>query len=336
MTVWSRRWRLPLSRLIGILLIAATLSPGHAPAATLRGAGSDTMRGLMVRLGEELRRESAGDIELDYVVVGSATAPGRLIDDSADIVAMSRPMTADERDAFRRARSFEPLPIVVALDALGIYVHRDNPLRGITMQQLDAIFSTTRYCASGWFSDHKPIDEWSELSFTRLGKIRLFGRSTDSGTYDYFREVALCGGDFRPTMLEMQDSLSIIEAVASAPGGIGFAGVGFRDERVKLLALSPSSTFFESPYYSFIVQKFADSDDLEKRYGWVVRNKYPLSRELYLYLPTGADNKIAQAARQFAEFALSRPGQAAVHDAGYIPLPGKRLTREARSLREHP
>ena len=307
-----------------------------AVPATLRGAGSDTMHELMLRLGAEIAKRSEGAMTLDYVVVGSATAPGFLVDGSADIVAMSREMTTDERDAFRRSKSYEPLRIVIALDALGIYVHRDNPLRGITMQQLDAMFSTTRNCAQGLFSDSKPINEWSDLSFSRLGRIRLFGRSTDSGTYDYFREAALCGGEFRPTVLEMRDSAAIIEAVAADPGGIGYAGLGFRDDRVKLLALSPSSTFFEAPYYSYIVEKFAESDEFEKRYGWVVRGKYPLSRELYLYLPTGSENTITAMARQFAALALSQSGQAIVHEAGYIPLPAKRVKQETHRLEEQP
>ena len=119
----------------------------------------------------------------------------------------------------------------------------------------------------------------------------------------------------------MRDSAAIIEAVAADPAAIGYAGIGFRDQRVKVLALSPSSTFFEAPYYSYIVEKYAESDDFEKRYGWVVRGKYPLSRELYLYLPTGSGNKITAIARQFAAVALSRPGQALVHDQLIGPHP---------------
>ena len=324
-----------VTTLLRILLVAACLSSMiDARSSTLRGAGSDTMRALMIRLGEEFARHSNGEMALDYVVVGSAAAPGLLVDGTADIVAMSRGMTTDERDAFRRSKSHEPLRIVVALDALGIYVHRDNPLRGITMQQLDAMFSTTMKCSQGWFSDRQPSNEWSDLSFSTLGRIRLYGRSTDSGTYDFFRESALCGGAFRPAVLEMRDSAAIIEAVAADPAGIGYAGIGFRDERVKVLALSPSSTFFEAPYYSYTVEKYVESDDFEKRYGWVVRGKYPLSRELYLYLPTGSENKITATARQFAAVALSRPGQALVHEAGYIPLPAERVRREVRTLRK--
>jgi phosphate transport system substrate-binding protein len=315
-----------------VLIVAGLASSAAARPATLLGVGSDTMRELMSHWGDGLAAQSGDEVTLEYVAVGSALAPSQLVDGNADIIAMSRGMTVGERDAFRRSQASEPLRITVALDAVGIYVHRDNPLRGITMQQLDAMFSTSRKCAAGWFTDSEPIDEWSDLSFTNLGGIRRYGRSTDSGTYDFFREVALCGGDFRPEVLEMRDSAAIVEAVAKDPNGIGFAGIGFRDERVRVLALSPSSTFFEAPYYSYVVEKYRDSDDLEKRHGWVVRGKYPLSRELYLYLPSGSGNTISADAWRFADFALSREGQAAAHAAGFIPLPARMARHEARVL----
>ena len=322
-------------RPVRILIIVAV--SWLAPAAwtmTLYGSGSDTMRELMLRWGDALAADSGGELVLDYDTVGSAIAPGQLVEGRADIIAMSREMTAEERDAFRRARSFEPARFTVALDALAIYVHKDNPLRGVTMQQLDAMFSTTRRCGQGWFTDSDPIVEWGELSFTSLGRIALYGRSTDSGTYDYFREAALCGGEFRPEVLEMRDSEAIIEAVAANPNGIGYAGIGYQDDRVRVLALSPTSTFFEAPYYHHVVERYAESDDLEKRYGWVVRNKYPLSRKLYIYVPTGDDSRITEEARRFVDFALSPRGQEIVHEAGYIPLPMKIVSKQMQSLAE--
>ena len=317
-----------------ILFVALSWFASAASAITLYGSGSDTMRELMLRWANAIAADSGGELVLDYQSVGSAFAPGQLVDERVDIIAMSREMTADEREAFRRARFFEPVRFAVALDALAIYVHKDNPLRGITMQQLDAMFSTTRRCGRGWFSDSDPIVEWSELSFTRLGRIALYGRSTDSGTYDYFRDAALCGGEFRPEVLEMRDSKAIIEAVAANPNGIGYAGIGYLDGRVRVLALSPTSTFFEAPYYHHVVERYADSDDLEKRYGWVLRNKYPLSRKLYMYAPTGDDNRISVDARRFVDFALSPRGQEIVHEAGYIPLPTDLARVQRQNLAE--
>lgn len=242
-------------------------------------------------------------------------------------------MTFQEIEEFRRGHGYEPAVYRVAMDALAVYVHKDNPVNGLSMDQVDSIFSETRRCSRGFFSDGQRIEDWSDVSFSRLGTIELYGRDELSGTHAFFADTALCNGQFKDSIVEFQNSAAVVDAVARNPNAIGYAGIGYRTEGVRAVALSPQASSFEGAYYSYYVEQHRDDDDLERRYGWVVRGRYPLSRYLYLYVDAGNEETEALA-HAFIEFALSDEGQMIAHDAGFIPLPRAVAESERARLTE--
>ena len=177
----------------------------------------------------------------------------------------------------------------------------------------------------------QPIDNWSDLTFSLSGAIELYGRDELSGTNAFFVETALCDGQFRESIVQLEDSRSVVEAVAANPNAIGYTGIAYRTDGVRALALSPQASNFEGAYYSYYVDEHKVDDDLERRYGWVVRGKYPLSRYLYIYTDEGSGHTDATV-RAFVEFALSDIGQSLAHDVGFIPLPRRVLVAERARL----
>ena len=312
-----------------IFSLALTLfaASGHAqPAGTLTSVGSDTMRELMALWVNEFT-QAHPDVTFEIQSTGSGTAAEALIQHRSNLAPMSRMMTPEEEEAFRRSHGYEPTRYRVALDALALFVHADNPVRGLSMDQVDSIFSEDHGCHRGFFSDSGRIDDWSDVTFDRSGAIELYGRNELSGTYDFFVETALCNGRFKEGIVELEDSRSIVDAVAANPNAIGYAGIGYRTEGVRALALSPQASNFEGAYYSYYVEQYRDDDNLERRYGWVVRGRYPLSRYLHIYTDESSEHADATV-RAFMEFVLSDTGQVLAHDTGFIPLPGRVLESE--------
>lgn len=267
------------------------------------------------------------DVTFEIQARGSGTAAEALVQHRSNLAPMSRMMTPEEAEAFRQSHGYEPAPYRVALDALALFVHADNPVRGLSMDQVDSIFSEDHACHRGFFSDSGRIDDWSDVTFDRSGAIELYGRNELSGTHDFFVETALCNGRFKEDIVELEDSRSIIDAIAANPNAIGYAGIGYRREGVRALALSPQASNFEGAYYSYYVEQYRDDENLERRYGWVVRGRYPLSRYLYVYTDEGSDHADATV-RAFMEFVLSDAGQGLAHDTGFIPLPSRVLESE--------
>ena len=309
---------------IALTLFAAS---GHAQlAGSLTSVGSDTMRELMALWVDEFTQAHPG-VTFEIQARGSGTAAEALIRHQGNLAPMSRMMTPEEVEAFRQSHGYEPSRYRVALDALALFVHADNPVRGLSMDQVDSIFSEDHSCHRGFFSDSGRIDDWSDVTFDRSGAIELYGRNELSGTYDFFVETALCNGEFKDSIVELEDSRAIVDAVAANPNAIGYAGIGYRTDGVRAVALSPQASNFEGAYYSYYVEQYSDDPDLERRYGWVVRGRYPLSRYLYIYTDEGDDHADATV-RAFMEFVLSDTGQRLAHDTGFIPLPGRVLESE--------
>ena len=325
---------LALSRLI-LPVLACALIPAARAADGIVSVGSNTLEPVVRAWGEAFRKRHP-EIPFSMQANGTVTALPALTAGDSNLAPASRALTRKEAAAFEAAHGYAPTGFRVALDALAVYVHKDNPIKGLSMDQVDAIFSKTQACQRGLFADTGNFNSWSDLSFSGLGAIRRYGRNQLSGTYDYFRKNALCDGEFKDDVEELADSQAVIDAVAADPSAIGYAGIGYRSDGARAVALSPDSSYFDSPYYGYVVDRYADDPNLERRYGWVVRGRYPLSRYLYLYVNravtgSGDDGSFQDAVQQFVEFALSDEGQAIVHDAGFIPLPGRVLRRE-RSL----
>ncbi len=306
--------------------------PLYQPASaslegTLTSAGSNTLKEVMEAWGAGFTALHPG-VEKKFEALGSQTAPPALTEGRVLIAPMSREMTKGEKSAFEAAFGYKPTEITVALDALAVYVHKDNPVFGLAMGQLDQIFSSSHLCGG------KPITEWNELAVgTRtFGTIKVHGRNTVSGTYEYFRETALCGGAFRQDYVEHEDSEAVINAVAADMEAIGFAGLGYNRDDVRPIALARGSDPQYVRFFPIYVEKFADSDDPARRFAYVLDGRYPLSRPLFLYVNKAPGEALPELVRAFLDYVLSDQGQAVVQEIGYVPLPARTIRRERRKL----
>jgi phosphate transport system substrate-binding protein len=291
--------------------------PPYEPVAELQGkllsVGSDTLGRLMTRWAEAFTRHHPR-VGVEIHAAGSSTAPVALAQGAANLGPMSRPMDASERLAFENRRGHGPTAVRVALDGVALVVHGDNPVEGLTLPEVDAIFSVTRYCGRS-----RPVERWRELGVAgELGdrRPRAFGRTASSGTRGYFRERALCGGDYAPTVNERPGNGSVLQAVAASTSAIGYSSLAFRSARVRQV---PVATERGRPY----VLPLPES---------VARGEYPLSRTLYVYFDKPPGGLPAAVVREFLLFALSREGQRIVERTGLVPLPSEVVERERATV----
>lgn len=271
-------------------------------SGTLSSAGSDTLANLMTLWATGFKREYP-NVNIQIQAAGSSTAPPALTEQTASIGPMSREMKDNELQTFESRFGYKPTAIPVALDSLAVYVHRDNPIIGLTIGQLDAIFSATFRC-----SGNIAAMNWGDLGikgFWETQKIQLFGRNSVSGTYGYFKEVALCGGDFKSTVNEQPGSGSVVQAISNSVNGIGYSGIGYRTSGVKAvpIALTDNAPFIEANSVNSMT------------------GAYPLARYLLVYINKAPGVPLPPLEREFIRYALSTNGQASVLKDGYIPLP---------------
>jgi len=310
--------------------VAATLACGGATAraadtdATLRSVGSETMAALMARWAEAFARHGSGP-EVVVEARGSATAPQALARGESQLAPMSRAMTAEETAAFTRARGHPPLAVTVAWDAVAVFVNARNPLRGLTLRELDAVFSADAACGG------RPIRSWDALVLgpLRSRPVRTYGRDRLSGTRAFFGEAVLCGGRFREDLQAEEDSEAVVRAVARDPAGIGYSGVGFADEGVVVLAVARRE---DDPYVSVFVEPRADDPEPVDRFAWVLEGRYPLSRPLRIYVDKSPGEPLPAGLDAFLRFVLSDAGQESVEREGFVPLDAARLRRQRERL----
>ncbi len=282
-------------------------------SGNLSSVGSDTLNNLMTLWAEGFRKEYP-NIRIQVEGKGSSTAPPALIAGTAQVGPMSRPMKPTEIDEFEKKYGYKPSAVAVAIDALEVFVNKDNPLDELTIPQVDAIFSETRLCG-----ERSALTTWGDLGAKGAWAARpisLYGRNSASGTYGYFKEHALCKGDYRDTVKEQPGSASVVQGISSDSNGIGYSGMGYRTSSVKAVALAAKSG---SPYVA------ADPEN-------VYAGKYPLSRFLYLYVNKAPNKPLDPLVRQFLEYVLSRPGQEVVVKDGYLPLTAALAKREREKL----
>ncbi len=301
------------------LLAAAFGGTGVAAASeavlsgSLTSVGSDTASALVARWAGAFHTRHPG-VHVQIQGQGSASAPLALIEGAADIGSMSRPMSSAEQSRFVARYGYAPTHVVVAHDAIAVFVHPDNPLARITLAQLDAIFSETRRCGAPL-----AIRRWRDLATipdTRLADAALLatGRDSSSGTYEMFRESALCGGEYRADVIAWPGNGAIVATVAGNREAIGYAGVGYVNGLVKPLALAK------------------DADDAGTLPGLdsVTQGRYPLSRALYVYVNRPPGHALGPLPLAFLAYALSDDGQAQVRQEGFLPLnPDERATQRA-------
>jgi len=282
-------------------------------SGNLNSVGSDTLNNLMTLWAEGFRREYP-NVKAQIEGKGSSTAPPALIAGTAQIGPMSRAMKSSETDAFEAKFGHKPTQIAVALDGLAVYVHKDNPLESITLTQLDAVFSKTRQSGAP-----KDIRTWGDLGLTGAWASRpisIYGRNSASGTYGYFKEHALFGGDYKDTVKEQPGSASVVQGVTEDLNGIGYSGIGYRTSGVKALK----------------VAKAEGDTAYGVSYDEVVSGEYPLARFLYLYVNKTPNKPIDPLVGEFVKYVLSREGQQIVVKDGYLPLPDAVLEKERAKL----
>ena len=273
-------------------------------SGNLSSVGSDTLANLMTLWAEAYKKEYP-NVNIQIQAAGSSTAPPALTEGTANLGPMSRKMKDVELQAFEQKYGYKPTAIPVAVDALAVFVHKDNPIKGLTMAQVDAIFSSTRLC--GGKAD---VKTWGDLGVTgdlANKPVQLFGRNSVSGTYGYFKEEALCKGDFKPNVNEQPGSASVVQSISSSLNGIGYSGIGYKTASVKTVALA----------------KKEGGEFVEDNETNALNGTYPLSRFLYVYVNKAPNKPLAPLEAEFVKLVLSQAGQQVVVKDGYIPLPAK-------------
>jgi phosphate transport system substrate-binding protein len=281
-------------------------------SGNLSSVGSDTLNNLMTFWAEGYNKQYP-NVRIQIEGKGSSTAPPALISGTSQLGPMSRAMKAEEIDAFEKKYGYKPSVVKVALDGLGVWIHKDNPLDKLTLAQVDAIFSKTRKRGG------KDVKTWGDLGLTGEWKdkpISLYGRNSASGTYGYFKEHALDKGDFKDTVKEQPGSASVVQGVTEDRYAIGYSGIGYKTSGVKAIALQGN----DGQFYA------ADATD-------VYSGKYPISRFLYVYFNRAPNKPLDPLVREFLRYVLSREGQEVVIKDGFYPLLARTDGEELAKLR---
>ncbi len=318
---------LRIGKMVGMVMLIAwactskafarqDLPPNYQKATGIVGnllsVGSDTLAGMTTLWVEEFK-SIYPNINAQVQASGSSTAPPALTEQTAQFGPMSRRMRLKEIEAFESEHGYKPTALRVAIDAIGIFVHQDNPIEGLNFNQLDAMFSATLRCGERQF-----ITNWQQLGVQyewAKRNLQLFGRNSVSGTYGYFKSNALCGGDFKTRVNEQPGSASVVQSVASTISGIGYSGVGYRVAGVRLVSVAKSG-----------------SDYVEPTRDNIVSGKYPLSRYLYVYVNKHPDYPLAPIEAEFIRFIFSAQGQALVEKDGYVSISADFAAQELKKV----
>ena len=300
--------------IVAALLLAAAVAganslvdenlPSYKPvpgvSGNLKSEGSDTMNNLMTLWSEGFKRLYSS-VNPEIVGKGSSTAPPALISGTSTFGPMSRQMKAKEMDKFVKAFGYKATHLATSIDMLAVYVHKDNPIKGLSLKQVDAIFSKSR---KGGFS--KDIKTWGDVGLTGKWKnmpITLYGRNSASGTYGYFKKHALFKGDYKDSVKEQPGSSSVVTSIANDLGGIGYSGIGYKTADVNAVALSREGNDFIA----------ATPDN-------AYSGEYPLSRFLWLTVNYKPNSTLDPLRAEFIRYIFTKEGQEVVVKDGYFPV----------------
>ncbi|MCY4513996.1 MAG: phosphate ABC transporter substrate-binding protein PstS family protein [Candidatus Tectomicrobia bacterium] len=268
-------------------------------SGNINSIGSDTLNNLMTLWAESFRAIYP-NVNIQIEGKGSSTAPPALIEGTAQLGPMSREMKSSELDKFEKEFGYKPTPVRVAIDALAVFVHKDNPVEGLTLEQVDSIFSST-YKRGG-----TDIGVWGDAGLDgdwAARPVSLYGRNSASGTYGFFKSVALKKGDYKDTVKEQPGSSSVVQGVASDLGGVGYSGIGYKTSSVRALPIAD-----QGPMYEPNLENCLSGD-------------YPLARFLYIYVNKKPGAELDKLTFEFLNFINSKAGQEIVVKDGYFPLP---------------
>ena len=282
-------------------------------SGNVNSIGSDTLNNLMTLWAEGFRKQYP-NVKIQIEGKGSSTAPPALIEGTALLGPMSRMMKNTEVDAFERKFRYKPTAFPVAIDALAVYVNKDNPVQGLTMAQVDAIFSKSRR-----WGHPENIQLWKQAGLNDdLGNspISIYGRNSASGTYGFFKEHALKNGDYKDEVKEQPGSASVVQSVSEDQAGIGYSGIGYLTSNVRAVPLAEKDG---APLKEASQQ---NADD----------GSYPLWRHLYLYVNKAPNKPLDPIVGEFIKFIYSKEGQKVVVKDGFFPLKADTIEKELKKL----
>lgn len=304
-------------------------NPKTQISGTFKVQGSETMYPLMSRLAMEFQRRQP-KVAIDVKGGGSTKAVAEFLQPplsktgkvmlleeragSFKMIATSRELFDAELKEFVAQHGYEPTAVPVAVDAVALYVHKDNPVAGLTLDQVDAIFSTTRNRGQ-----KTAITQWGQLGLTdgwEKAPVQLYGRDRKSGTRAFFQDHCLAGGEFMPGLHEEPGAASVILDLGRDQLGIGYSGLGLQSSTVRMIPLADAAG---TPYVMPSASTVADQT-------------YPLRRVLYLYIDKAPDAPIPAAAQEFLTFIMTQEGQEAVTKAGFFPLPAGEAVKSSVAL----
>ena len=288
----------------GALALDQNLPPYQvAPGISgqIKSVGSDTLKIEMTRWANGFK-DLYPRVSIDIESKGSATAPPALLEGIAQFAPMSRPMTAEEIDAFKKKYGYQASGFRVAVDALAVYVNKDNPIECLTLPQLNRIFSSTYKVAGGG-----NIKTWGEVGLTgewETKPISLYGRNSLSGTYEFFREIALNNGDYKDEVKQQSDSEGVVRGVTSDKSAIGYSGLGYKTNEVRTV---PLASYDGGKCYDTSAEATFSGD-------------YPIARYLYIYLNKKPNEQLDPLRTEFIKYILSKDGQKQTEMGGYYPI----------------
>jgi len=282
-------------------------------SGNISSIGSDTLNNLMTLWAESFNKFYP-NAKIQIEGKGSSTAPPALIAGTAQLGPMSREMKGTEVDAFEKKYGYKPTPIRTSVDALAVFVNKDNPLKCMTIAQVDAAFSKSRRW--GYKED---IKTWGQLGLTgewAAKPISLYGRNSASGTYGFFKEHSLKNGDYKDEVKEQPGSASVVQGVTVDRFAMGYSGIGYATAGVRAVPLAEKAG---AKCYE------ADPDN-------AYAGTYPLSRFLFVYLNKAPGKPLDPLTREFAKTILSKQGQEVVIKDGYFPIPASIAKEELAKI----
>jgi len=288
-------------------------TPVEGVSGQINSIGSDTMNNLMALWGEGYKKHYS-QVLIEITGKGSSTAPPALIKGQSTFGPMSRAMKAEEIDEFKKAFGYEPTALATSIDMLAVYVHKDNPIKSMSLQQVDAIFSKTR--KGGAKAD---ITTWGELGLTgdwADKPISIYGRNSASGTYGYFKKKALFKGDYKDTVKEQAGSASVVQGIANDKYAIGYSGIGYKTADVRAVPLA----------------KDADGKAVTAEPKNAYSGNYLLARPLLMYVNKDPKKELDPLRREFIRYVFSKEGQKQVISDGYFPVTAKIAEKQLKSV----
>jgi phosphate transport system substrate-binding protein len=280
----------------------ATYKPVSGVSGNLSSVGSDSLNNLMTLWAESFNKHYP-NAKIQIEGKGSSTAPPALIAGTAQLGPMSRAMKGTEIDQFEKKYGYKPTVLRTSVDALAVFVNKDNPIKCLTIAQADAVFSKSRR------HGHKDdVTTWGQLGLTgewASKPISLYGRNSASGTYGFFKEHTLKNGDFKDQVKEQPGSASVVQGITVDRFAMGYSGIGYATAGVRAVPLAEKEG-----------GKCVEAE-AENAYS----GSYPLARFLYVYINKAPGKALDPLVREFVKLIVSKDGQEAVIKDGYFPIP---------------